>query len=97
MIQPNSPYDDLKKEVDMLKKSIDYLIKAFDNLNSNYLSFTKDQIKFNQEIIDMGKNQKEIDEKLIENIRELERKLQPENPGDINNLYQNWDKDDTIN
>ena len=50
------------------------------------------QVQFNSELLDIIKNDGEMIKKLMSQIKKIERKTSPENPGDINTLYQNWDK-----
>ncbi len=65
----------------------DELVSQVDKLKD----FIIKQTQFNNELIELIKNNGKMIRMLIEKIETLKKKS-PENPGDINTLYQNWDK-----
>ena len=87
----------LEQKVNYLEKTINKLIDSLNNLTLNFTNVVSHQTKVNEGLIESEKHQQEINKNILKKLKEIERKLQPENPGDINHLYQNWDKDDTIN
>lgn len=65
------------------------------NMNSPYEELVKKVEKIDNELELINKFVRQSTNTILILSNELEkikRKLDPENPGDINHLYQNWDK-----
>lgn len=64
-------------------------ISPYDEMIEKISYLIKAYDRLNQRIIDHT----DIIENLADRISKIERKLNPENPGDINHLYQNWNRE----
>ncbi len=104
MIKTDSPFDNLLEKINKLDDSLNILTADVSCIAKSQADINE---KLQTDVMFLMERYSEFLKRLLKNyetlietqkiVDKLLKKLEPENPGDINHLYQNWNKDDTIN